>query len=546
MGRGVAVHRIVALPSGFVALGMAGFMLLCAVAGAAFAGLAANSDPELAKVLYDPATNTNSVVEMLVCAGLTAAVGGLLLYWGRPASGIPMRRTEATITTAAIWALTSVLGALPYMIDSHLSFPDAVFEASSGFTTTGATVVADIEGTLSQSVLLWRSMTQWLGGMGIVVLFIAIFPNIGISGKHMFRTEVPGHSADGLKPKIAETSWMLWKLYTAFTVLQIGVLMAQFTWWVDTTSSRHWAVNFFDAVCHSLTTLSTGGFSTHNASVGFFQSPLVDVTISLFMLLAGVNFGLFYGALVYRSRRDLRRGRLRRLVWLVSDFSVVFRRSVEFRVYAALVAFTLILLTIAIVPNMNGSWLEAARYSLFMVSTTITSTGFGSAHFPESNTLDYPANGLGLVLLLMFVGGMSGSTAGGIKVSRVILLAESTKAQLTKSIRPAVVQITRLGREIISEDTLHAVSTFFFVYMASLGMGTLLVAYTDGVSIPNAFGAMLTTLSNMGPNPFYNGDADHFAAYSPTAKLLFSFVMILGRLEFFTVLVLFLPDVWRH
>jgi trk system potassium uptake protein TrkH len=546
MANGVALHRIVALPSGFIALGMAGFMLLCAIVGALMAALASGQDPAVADALWRAGTNDNSVLEMLLCAGITAVVGGALVSWGRPASGVPMRRTEATITTAVIWALTSVLGALPYLIDSHMPIPDAVFEAASGFTTTGATVVADIEDRLSQPVLLWRSLTQWLGGMGIVVLFIAVFPNLGISGKHMFRTEVPGHSADGLKPKITETSWVLWKLYSAFTLVQIGVLMAQFTWWVDRTEQRHWAINLFDAVCHSLTTLSTGGFSTHTDSIGWFQSPLVDVTVSGFMLLAGVNFGLFYGALVYRSRRDLRRGRIRRFLWLVSDFLTVFRRSVEFRVYGGLVVLAVALLGIAVVPNMGGSWPDAFRYALFMVATTITSTGFGSAHFPADVDLPFPSNGLGIVLLLMFIGGMSGSTAGGIKVSRVILLAESTRAQLQKSIRPAVVQITRLGREIISDDTLHAVSTFFFVYMASMAMGTLLVTYTDGVSIENAFGAMLTTLSNMGPNPFYVGDADNFAMYTPTAKLVFAFVMILGRLEFFTVLVLLLPDVWRH
>ncbi len=530
MARGVPVHRMAALPAGYVACGMAVCMLLCAAVGATYSAMG----------LHRPGTDDWSALEMVGSATITGAVGLLLLTWGRPARGIQLRRAEATLSTTFVWVLTGLLGALPFVLDTRMSYPDAVFEAVSGFTTTGATVVEDIERSLSRPVLLWRSLMQWLGGMGIVVLFIAIFPNLGVSGKHMFRTEVPGHSAEGLKPKITETSWILWKLYALFTAIEIGVLMALFTWVVPKTRERPWAENLFDAVCHAFTTLSTGGFSTKNASIGYYDSAVLDVVIALFMLLAGVNFGLFYGALVIRSRGDPRYGRLRRAWWLLVDAVSVFRRSVEFRVYGALVILTTCMLSIAILPNHDESWLEAFRYGFFMVATTVTSTGYGTDDY-----MAYPPTGLGIVLLLMFVGGMSGSTAGGIKVSRVILLAEASWAQLHKSIRPAVVQITRLGKEVISEDTLHAVSTFFFIYMACLGLGSLVICYTDGVMPQTAFGAMLTSLSNMGPGPYYEG-ADNFARYSPTAKVLFSFAMILGRLEFFTVLALLLPDVWRH
>ncbi len=529
MPRRVATSRQVARPCGFVVLGMAACMFLCSAVG----------------ILYDQLGTLRSVdaggaLWMAVCGIITAISGGAMVWWGQPAAGVQMRRIEATLTTTMVWTLAGVFGALPYVIGPGLSPADGFFEAISGFTTTGATIVEDIEGTLSRSVLLWRSLTQWLGGMGIVVLFIAVFPSLGVSGKHMFRTEVPGHSAEGLKPKITETSAALWRIYAAMTVAEVAVLWALFTWWVPKTLDEHWSDTLFDAVCHAMTTLSTGGFSTHNASVGYYDSGMVDYVISFFMLLAGVNFGLYYGALIVRARRVREGGFIDETRHRIRDTFNVFAQSVEFRAYCGLVALMTLLLTISIVPNHEGSWTESLRYALFMVATTVTSTGYGTDDY-----MAYPSTGLSLVLVMMFVGGMSGSTAGGIKVSRVVLLAENTWGQLRKSIRPAIVQVTRLGREIISEDTLNAVATFFFLYMLTLGMGVVFVAYTDGVPLPTAFGAMLTSVSNMGPGPYYEGN-DNFASYSAVAKLWFSLAMILGRLEFFTVFALLLPDFWRR
>lgn len=525
----VPTHRQVARPTGFVALGLAAGMVVCAAVGGLYSSLGR----------HRPGLDDGSVIEMLVSAGITIALGVFLVRWGAPAKGVKMRRIEATLTTTIVWALTGVCGALPFIIDTHMAWYDGIFEAISGFTTTGATVVEDIEGSLSRPVLLWRSLMQWLGGMGIVVLFIAVFPSLGVSGKHMFRTEVPGHSAEGLKPKITETSLVLWRLYALFTLAEIAVLMALFSWWVPTTSDVHWSENLFDSICHSLTTLSTGGFSTKNASIGHYDSPLLDVTISVFMLLAGVNFGLYYGALASRRGRIASQGLVRDVWTWFGDITSVFRRSIEFRAYLVLIGVSLLLLTIATF-EVHENLFTSARHSLFMVSTTITSTGFGTDDY-----MAYPPTGLGVVLMLMFIGGMSGSTAGGIKVSRVVLLAENTWNQLRKSIRPNVVEVTRLGREVVSEDTLNAVSTFFFLYMVCLGLGTLTICYTDGVPVFTSFGAMLTSLSNMGPGPFYQ-DADNFAGYTPTAKLVFSIAMVLGRLEFFTVLALLLPELWRR
>lgn len=530
MSRLVPMHRYVARPSGFVVIGLAVGMLACSAVGAIYQALGR----------HRPGLDDGSVLEMLLSAALTGLAGALLVRWGRPAAGLNMRRTEATLTTTVVWTLTGVFGALPFVIDTRLAFDDALFEAVSGFTTTGATIVTDIEGSLSRPVLLWRSLIQWLGGMGIVVLFIAVFPSLGVSGKHMFRTEVPGHNAEGLRPKIGETSWVLWKLYAAATALEALVLMALFTWWVPKTAGVHWSENLFDAVCHAMTTLSTGGFSTHDASIAYYESGLVDGVVAVFMLIAGVNFGLYYGAFLYRSRRIASQGWLAGFRAGVGETLGVFTKSVEFRAYCGVVSVTTVLLTLAILPNHDHDALLSLRYALFTVATNITSTGYGTDAY-----MAYPPTGLALVLALMFIGGMSGSTSGGIKVSRVVLLAENAWAQLRKSVRPQVVQVTRLGREIVGEDALNAVATFFFIYMVCLAGGTLVLTYTDDVTVPTAFGAMLTALSNMGPAPFHR-DADNFAAYTPTAKLLFSFAMILGRLEFFTVLALLLPEIWKR
>ena len=449
-----------------------------------------------------------SGVQMLISAGIVGGVGALVWLWGRPAAGLELTRRSATVAVNVIWFGAAILGAIPYVLDAQLTPMNALFESASGFTTTGATIVTDIEGTLSHTLLLWRSLTQWLGGMGIVVLFIAIFPGLGVSGKHMYRSEVPGHTAEGLQPRITETSLVLWRFYLAFTVVEIALL-----WW--------FGMDLFEAVNHGWTTMSTGGFSTRNASIGGFDNAAIEGIISVFMLLAGVNFGLYF-------------------VVATTGKITEFLRSIEFRVYLGLVVVGSAVLTTLILDNHGGNWLDAGRAALFTVATTITSTGFGVDDY-----MAYPAPGLTFFLLLMFVGGMSGSTAGGIKVSRLIILFETTWAALRRSVRPQVVHVVRLDRKVLESDLLLEVATFFFAYMGLLAFGTLLVAATDGVPVPTLFGAMLTCLSNMGPAPFYEG-ADHFAPYSPTAKGLFSVAMVVGRLEIFTVIALVLPDLWRR
>jgi trk system potassium uptake protein TrkH len=487
---------VVARPVGVVTLGLAFGMLLCAAFGVGMDVL------ELHRKAIDP----GAWKPMLAAALITAVCGGAISIVGRDARPPRRRRRAAVLAVALIWAASSVFGALPYVLGAKIAPIDAVFEAVSGFTTTGATIVEDIEGTLSSPVLLWRSLTQWLGGMGIVVLFVAVFPNLGVGAKEMFKHEVPGPTSEGLRPRIAETSIMLWKLYTAFTVAQILVM------WLALR------IDLFDAVCHAFTTLSTGGFSTYDASAAGFDSYAAEMVLAVFMIAAGVNFAIYYSIV---------RGQVRS-AW----------RSTELRVYLALVAGATVLLTVGLLP-IHHTLVESFRRAFFMVATTITSTGYGTDSY-----MAYPPPALWIVLALMFIGGSAGSTAGGIKVSRVALMLEVAIAQTRQTLRPSLVQTIRIDGRPVPSAVLVGVSSFCVVYFACLAAFSLIITYTDNVPVQTAFGAILTSLSNMGPAPFHLG-ADNFAGYTDAAKLLSSFAMVLGRLEFFTLLALLTPDFWR-
>ncbi|TNE86516.1 MAG: TrkH family potassium uptake protein [Deltaproteobacteria bacterium] len=446
---------------------------------------------------------------MLLCMALTMGAGLGMYAYGRRAPSQALKRREATLVVAGIWLAISIFGALPLVVDSGLSYTDAFFEAVSGFTTTGATIVGNIEGTLSTPVLVWRSAMQWLGGMGIVVLFVAVFPNVGVGAKHLFQYEAPGPPSAGLQPRIAETSMVLWRLYLFFTLVEIAVLMAL-------------GMDGFNALCHSFTTMSTGGFSTLDSSVGGFDSAAIETVIAVFMIIAGVNFSLYYSALRGRSFRP-------------------FLKSTEFKVYFGLVVITTALLTWHIRGVHDNDLLQALRYAFFMVATTITSTGYGTDDY-----MAYPGPGLFLVLFLMFVGGSAGSTAGGIKVARVAVLTKNAWAQVRQAFRPNLVQVVRFDGRAAPERILAEAGAFIVLFFICLAAGTFIVSWTDHIPVEAAFGAMLSCFSNMGPGPFHVTEADNFAAYTDVAKLLFSLAMILGRLEFFTLLALLVPDFWRR
>lgn len=446
----------------------------------------------------------------LLAALSSCALGAAAYTYGKNHVRPELNRREAILAVALIWASAGVCGALPFIFGASMSPADALFEAVSGLTTTGATVITDIETRLSRPLLLWRSMAQWLGGMGIVVLFVAVFPSLGAGGKHLYRGEAPGAQAEGFRPRIAETSITLWKIYAFFTLTEFVILAVL-------------GMDVFEALCHALTTMSTGGFSTRDGSVGAFGMPAVEWTIATFMFIGSVNYGLFY---VMLRKRDPR----------------TFFRNVEFRVYLMICVLSVGLLTLFNLP-IHGDLGTASRNAYFMVATTVSSTGYGSDDYTA-----WSAPAFTLLIALMFVGGCSGSTAGGIKIERMVMLAKQGLAQVRSSFEPSVVQVVRMGRNTVPKAILADVAVFFVIYMACLGAGIFLLAAVEGVPVPTAFGAMLTCLSNMGPAPFYDlhFNSDNFAAYSAGSKLFFVLSMLLGRLEFFTLFALLLPDFWRR
>jgi trk system potassium uptake protein TrkH len=488
--------RGVIRPVGAVVLGLGVMIALCAGVGMLWDELAP-----------DPARPQGGAAALALSAIIVSTLGLSAFLYGRRFVSERLTRREAILAVSLIWIAAGACGAIPFMLGAGMSVADSFFESVSGLTTTGATVVTNIEGELSRPLLLWRSLSQWLGGMGIVVLFVAVFPNLGAGGKHMFRGEVPGTTAEGLRPRIAETSFTLWKLYGALTAIEVALL-------------KLLGLDLFDAVCHAFTTMSTGGFSTLDASIGGFNRPAVEYVIACFMLIGSVNYGLYYGL--------LRTGSWRGLV-----------RNIEFRSYVGIVLTSVVVLTILNL-RVHGQVLTSFRYSFFMVATTISSTGYGTDDYTA-----YGSTALTIVILLMFVGGCAGSTAGGIKVERAVLMGKQAIAQLQKSFRPATVQLVRMGKVAVSTQVLADVASFFLIYMGCIGFGILFVTLVEGVPMPTAFGAMLTCLSNMGPAPFHIG-ADNFARYSVVSKLFFSLAMLLGRLEFFTLFALILPGFWRR
>ncbi len=451
---------------------------------------------------YDEPGATRAFV---LAAALTLAFGLVLYFYGRREVGTIGRR-EALVVVTLSWFLIGLFGALPYMFDgAFTSFADAFFETVSGFTTTGSTVLTDIE-SLSYGVHYWRCLTHWLGGMGIVVLFIAIFPQLGVGAKHLFKSEVPGPITEGLKPKIKETASTLWKIYLGLTLIEAGLL--------------YWAgMSAFDAVCHAFATLATGGFSTKNGSVADFQSVPIDLIITFFMFLAGVNFSLYYLAI---------RGKVGALF-----------KDTEFRVYAGIVVIATLVITVNILA-LHPNVFQALRYAVFQVVAIVTTTGFGTDNFDA-----WPPFAKLLLVALMFVGGSAGSTAGGMKVSRVIVVVKAAFIEIYKTFRPQAVKKVKLGRSVIPDPITRSIFGFFVLFLGVFVVGTLFMGLL-GLDIVTAATSVIATLGNIGPGLARVGSIENFAFIPTVGKVFLSLCMILGRLELYTVLVLFLPDFWKR
>ena len=445
-----------------------------------------------------------SVFPWLGSAVFWAATGGVLAWFTRTKK-TRIRPRDSFVAVAGAWLAVSLVGALPYVLVGDFSIADAIFESASGFTTTGSTIMSDIEGQ-TKGLLFWRAFTQWLGGMGIIVFTIAILPLLGIGGMQLFKAEVPGPTADKVSPRVATTARALWVVYVGFTVAEIVALLLA-------------GMTFYDAVCHSLTTLSTGGFSTKNASIAAFNSPLIEWIIIFFMFCGGINFVLHFKAFSSRSLRPF--------------------KDMEFYYYLATVVVGAALIAGGLV--FTGTLTEGAiRTALFQSISLITTTGYATADFEL-----WPNATLIVVMLMLVLGGMAGSTAGGVKGLRVLLSFRSLQSTLWRLIHPHAVRPVKYGRKVVSDNVLSGVWAFLTAYA---GIAVLLAAFVGALDYDplTAITTSLTALGNVGPGLGEVGPFDNFAHFPATAKVVLAGAMVLGRLEIFTLLVFLSPEFWRR
>ena len=433
---------------------------------------------------------------------------GLLGYLAnRKVSGQDLKKREGFIVVTFGWIIMSLFGSLPYLLTGSIDgLTNAFFETISGFTTTGATILDDIE-SLPSSLLLWRSLTQWIGGMGIIVLAVAILPILGVGSMQLFSAEAPGLRPDKITPRIADTAKRLWLIYLILTLVEMFLLKLA-------------GMGVFDAVNHSLTTISTGGFSTKQASIAHFQNPLIEYIITVFMFMGGTNFILIY--------------------WLLKGRFVKLWENEEFRFYAIGVSVFILVVTAALVAKGTYDFEDSFRNAAFQVVSLISTTGYGTA--------DYTLWGSGLTMfafLLLFSGGSAGSTAGGVKMIRHLILFKNGAAELRRQMHPSAVIPIRLNKKAVPDEVTGAVLAFIMFYIIVFALGSILLA-AMGIEFDTAIGAVATSLGNVGPGISDVGPSHTFNFLPNAAKWELTFLMLVGRLELFTVLVLFTPYYWRR
>jgi len=442
---------------------------------------------------------------LLISGIITLSVGGVLYFLTLKKSNNGLNKRDGYLVVTLGWLIMSLSGTLPYIISGQIpSFTDAFFETLSGYTTTGASVLSDIE-SKSQGILMWRSLTQWIGGMGIIVLTVAILPLLGIGGMQLFVAEAPGVTPDKLKPRITDTAKRLWLIYLGLTVTEAILLKVG-------------GMSFFDAINHALTTMATGGFSTKQDSVAYFASPFIQYVIVVFMFLAGTNFTLTYFGL---------HGQLKK-VWENEEFKFYFGFMIGFAILITLIAYAV-----------TGNEFELAfRESLFQLVSIVTTTGYVTADYTSWAPL------LSVIFFMfMFVGASAGSTAGGVKVVRHIILLKNSAMELRRQLHPSAVLPVRLNKKAVTSEITFNVMAFMIIYFMVFALGAIMIS-SMGYDFNTSIGAVATCLGNIGPGFGKVGPVDNFGFISDAGKWILSLLMLLGRLELFTVLILFTPYYW--
>jgi len=446
----------------------------------------------------------NDFVALLIAAGITLVVGiiGFLLTHFKD----DLRPKEGFAIVTFSWIAFSLFGALPFMISGAIpSFTNAFFETMSGFSTTGATILTDIE-VLPHGLLFWRSFTHWLGGMGIIVLSLAILPYLGVGGMQMFKAEVPGPTHEKITPRITETAKILWGVYAGISLVEVVLLMFG-------------GMNLFDALCHTFGTMATGGFSTQNASIGAYDSTYIHYVIILFMILAGTNFNLHYR-------------------FLTGDLKSYFK-SHEFLFFLSIIGVGFVIVGADTFLFRYEKIGQALQHTLFQVVSIVTTTGYGTADYEQ-----WGFSSQIMLFFLMFVGGCAGSTGGSLKVVRIFVLFKFLYSETVRLIHPHAVVPVRIGETVVPRTALFNILGLFIAFIGLFVVGVMIMAAL-GLTIDTALGSVAASLGNIGPGLGNVGPTDNYAHIPTAGKWVLSAFMLMGRLEVFTVLILLSPTFWR-
>jgi len=445
----------------------------------------------------------DSLYPFLAAVIITGLTGILLSY--KYKSTDEWKAREGFAIVAFGWLAAAIFGSIPFMLDGFSPI-NAIFESMSGFTTTGATILLDIE-SHSKSILFWRSMTQWIGGMGIIMLFIVILPKLGVAGRQLFRAEAPGPTEDKIKPRIRETAKILWIVYLFISIIEVAALILA-------------KMSLYDAVTHTFTTMACGGFSSYANSVAAFNSPFIETIITFFMFIAGANFALHYRTL-YTDKQS-------------------FLKDDEFKFYSLIIAVATLVLTFSLWSDMGETIVTAFRYAIFQVVSIMTTTGFATVDFNQ-----WTDSGKIILLAVMFVGGCAGSTSGGIKVVRLFLLLKYAQRALFRSIHPKAVKPIKLNSKTVPDDVMQAIVSFVVIYFMIFAVSTGLLSLL-GMDLISSLTSSIATLGNIGPGFGVVGPMASFDVVPFIGKLVLIANMWIGRLEVFTVIVMLTPEFWRR
>jgi trk system potassium uptake protein TrkH len=456
--------------------------------------------PVLVSLIY----GEDDLISLLISAAIPAILGMILFFSCKIDHELRIREGFALVTSG--WLLFAIIGAFPFLISGYIpSYTDAFFETMSGFTTTGATILTDIE-KLPHGLLFWRSFTHWLGGMGIILLSLAILPMLGIGGMQLYKAEVPGPEHDKLSPRIKDTAKILWKVYVLISLIEAALLYFA-------------GMNIFDAFCHTFGTMATGGFSTKNASIGYYNSAVIDYIIIIFMIIAGINFSLHYKAL---------RGNI-----------TSYWHSPETLFFLLLIAIGTVIIGLDIFLFHEYEFFSTIQKSLFQSISILTTTGYG--------TDDYQLWGTGsqvVLFIFMFLGGCAGSTGGAMKIIRSLVLIKFGLNEIKRLLHPSAVLPVRIGHRTIPNEIVANIASFFLIYMALFVVGVLFMSLL-GLDFVSAFGSVAATIGNIGPGLGSVGPTDNYAHIPVTGKWFLSFLMLVGRLEIYPVIIFLMPAFWK-